>query len=122
MKAVKRLIKVNGIIVDSAVDFSQTVNINERWRKKTLDDVTHREVSSVKEEIVCTFEPRTATAGDVLWNLLGQPNETTIVEYPNTSSTTSVKTMMITKISRKLIKSVSGVNHYGAISVTFTER
>lgn len=116
------MIKVNGTIIDSLIKFKQTTVLNERWRKKTLDDVTHREVSSVKDELNCTFSPRTALAGDVLWQELTSPNEVTVVEYPSSSSTTIIKEMMITKVARELIKSLNGVNYYGDISVTFTER
>ena len=122
MKAVINLIKVNGIIVDSLIKFEQTVTLNERWKKQTLDDVTHREISSVKEKLSCCFSPRTILAGDVLWQELCAPNEVTVVEYPSTSTTTAIKEMMITTIKRELVKSINGVNYYGDITVTFSER
>lgn len=122
MKAVINLIKVNGIIVDSLVKFEQTVNLNERWKKKTLDDITHREISSVKEKLSCCFSPRTTLAGDILWQELCAPNEVTIVEYPSTSTASTTKEMMISSVKRELIKSINGVNYYGDITVTFSER
>lgn len=116
------MIKINGVEIDSTAAFSQTVIFNESYRRQTLDDVWHRQVSSIKDTLTCIFYPRTSADHDTLWELLHTTDEYTMVEYPINSTTTAIKKLMIQSISRPLNKMINGVNSFGEITVTYNER
>lgn len=116
------MIKIDGIILDSAISIGRNIALNDLYRVQTADGKFHREISNKKVNFPITFSPKTQADYDTLFEKLTETVPYHTIEIPWTSNSTKTFEIMITNVSDTVAKSINGENMFTGLTVVFDER